>query len=393
MIMESALSCPRRKNVVSGVDEGAGPNFDLDTLWSIIRNVSQHLRHCVDEFFRRSVLRETVINLTYSTIHSAPEPPYRYIYLPMQFSHISEDGTHAVFRQARYTYHNPNESYNANGSVRGWVPFIERYCRETEKPAPIVMNKSISAPGKPLWKKTHPTSRSREKHSATLRQQTSIGRGDRPPYFILFDKHVHDTELVDLRIDCSTRTISFNWRLTFSAFFKEAHFVALAMQDPGGLQIHDEALTDFEKNDMALWRTRGIHRPRRTTYTDAWREARRKRLAGWVTKNKKRMSLEHRLMTEGSVGHGRDLTMSQFHVSSDMAYLSHFRHVVPQERVRVSELLSELHDDDVDTEEIVPERCASDCRDLTMWPRTRSQRKEAEYSPPPKIYRQPCVVM
>ncbi|KAH7400769.1 hypothetical protein DE146DRAFT_755217 [Phaeosphaeria sp. MPI-PUGE-AT-0046c] len=366
--------------------------FDTDTLWSTIRNVSQYLRDCVDEFFRRSILRETVVNLIYSTIHSAPEPPYRCIYLPMQISHFSSDGTQAVFRQVRYKHHNPNESYSVDGSVRGWIPFVERYCRETKKPAPTVSNKSKSMPGPPIWQRRYPTKRSRAQHAAELRKHTSIGRGDRPPHFILIDKHVHDTELVDLKIDCANSTISFNWRCTLSAFFKEAHFVALAVQHPRNFRIHDVALTALEKDKTGSRRTSGCYRPRRTPYSEAWREARRKRLEGWVKKNKKRMSLEHRLITEGYVSHGRDLTMRQFHVS-DMDYSSHLKSRVLQKRFRVSDLLIELHDVDVDTEEIVPESCASDCRDLMMWPRTRSQRKEAEYVQPPTIYRQPCIVM
>lgn len=368
-------------------------DFDNDTLWSTIRNVSQYLRDCVDEFFR-PILRETVINLTYSTIHSSPAPPYRYVFLPMQFSHLYEDGTHAVFQQAQYTNHNPNATYNVKGSVRGWVPFIERYCQDTTKPAPVVKNKSKSTPGPPQWEKTFPTSSSREPYAAMLRQQTSIGRGDRPPYCILIGKHVHDTELVDLAIDCAKRTISFDWRRTFSAFFMEAHFVALAMQHPGRLAVrkYDPALSAFEGDEQATRRTRGGFRPPRTPYTGAWREARRKRLESWVKTNQKRMSLEQRYITEGSVEFGKSITTKQLGIS-DLSYKSHFRYAELEERRRVSDLLVELQDDDVDTEEVVPERCAGDCRDLMMWPRSRRERKEAEYVPPPKIYKHPCVVL
>lgn len=369
--------------------------FDIDTLWSTIRNVSQYLRDCVDEFFRRSILPETVINLVYSTIHSALAPPYRHMYLPMQFSHFSEDGVHAVFRQVSYKYHNPNESHDVKGSVRGWVPFIERYCKEMKKAAPKLLNKSNSTPDPPRWTTTFPTSSSRTPHAGMLSQHTSVGRGDRPPYFILISKHVHDTELVDLTVDCAAQTLSFDWRRTFSAFFMEAHFITLAMQAPGRLSLwtHDKALTTLELDPVAMRRMRGCYWPSRRIYTDAWREARRKRLEGWVKTNQTRMSLEHRFMTEGSVNYGRDLTMRQFYVS-DMSFLSHFRYDEPKEQLRVVDLLVELNDDDVDMNEVVPERCAKDCRDLMMWPDTRRQRKEVEYVPTrtAKRYSQPCVV-
>lgn len=94
-------------------------------------------------------------------------------------------------------------------------------------------------------------------------------------------------------------------------------------------------------------------------------------------------------MTEGSANYGRDLTMRQFYVS-DMSFTSHFRYEELKEQLRVSDLLVELHDDDVDTREIVPEQCASNYRDVMMWPYIKVERKEIEYVPP---YKQPsCVV-
>jgi hypothetical protein len=61
---------------------------DSNTLWSVLRNVLQYVRACIDEYFRHNVLRKTVINLTYSTIHSPFEigpiaHTFHFLHIPM----------------------------------------------------------------------------------------------------------------------------------------------------------------------------------------------------------------------------------------------------------------------------------------------------------------------
>jgi hypothetical protein len=332
-----------------------GHSSDHDTLWSIVRNVSRHLRICVDEYFRHAVLPDTVIDLVYSTIHSESGPSYRHLHGPMLFARLSEDGTRAVFRQAVFK----NEVPFAIGSVRGWVPFIERYRRETKKPAPTVLNKTPSAKGKPLWEQEHQHwCRTQAKtfrwdgseylqYLRTLRDHTSIGRGDRPPYFIKLPNYTQDTELVDLALDCSAREISIDWRRTFSAFFIESHFTVLADQRPSAPKPeYDERLV------QVLGKVNFISKydPFDDLRGDNYCRARRKRLREWVAANRKRMSAEHRLITEYNIDH-----MRWFEVG---------------ERFRRDELVA-MQDSDVDAHEIVPNKCAEDHEALIKWPRGR----------------------
>jgi hypothetical protein len=84
-------------------------------------------------------------------IHSYSAPWTKDLQIPMQFIRFSTDGTRAVFRQVRYK----DLIGNKGGSVRGWVPFIERHCRETRKPQPRVLNKSKSVPRLPIWEREY----------------------------------------------------------------------------------------------------------------------------------------------------------------------------------------------------------------------------------------------
>jgi hypothetical protein len=347
---------------------------DTNTLWSVARNVSRHLRACVDEFFRHSVLRKCVVELIYSTIHNPRGQYYSFVYVPMQFTRFSENGTRAVFRQVQFKDHVQKTGDGINGSVRGWLPFIERYCMETKKNAPLVMNKSTSAVGDILWEKELVYSpgtlmqKPKAKYTRTLRDHTSIGRGDRPPYFISLGIYTHDTELVDLAIDCSAREISLDWRRTLSAFFSERQFIVLANQNAAEKRVHDKAL-DSVVDDVCAITYHGWRRFDRSL--DNWRRARRKRLQPWVKKNKKRMSNEHRLMTEDSI----------VQMKTTMENLDPFRR----------DNLVELHDGDVDVEEIVPERCAKDHPDLMLWPANRKARKEAVKEVTPQ--RCTCIIL
>ena len=122
------------------------------------------------------------------------------------------------------------------GSVRGWVPFAERYSADIGKPKPQVVRgvTSRSVPGPPAWEKEHiqlcDTLDDVTKHFylVDLRYHTSVGRGDRPPHYLKIREAVNDTELVDLSIDIDAREISFNWRRTSASFFVEQHFVMIA---------------------------------------------------------------------------------------------------------------------------------------------------------------------
>jgi hypothetical protein len=124
---------------------------DHDVLWSIARNVSSQLRVCIDEYFRCAIVPNTLVALHYSTIHSYSGLWFARLRILMQFIHFSTDCTRAVFRQVRYK--DPFE--NKGGSVRGWVPFFERDCREARKPHPRVLNKSKCASGPPIWERDH----------------------------------------------------------------------------------------------------------------------------------------------------------------------------------------------------------------------------------------------
>jgi len=337
--------------------------FDLvsnhETLWSVLRNVSQHLRICVDAYIQRYVLSDTVIDLIYSTIHSIQTPTHSILHVPVQFDRLSADGTRAVYKQVRSRYHDYRQIH---GSVRGWVPFIERYCRETDQLLPRVTNKDKGVDGEPMLADIYRRLREKPhdprfaKVLRSLRDHTSIGRGDRSPHLIRVSKDAHDTpahdtELHGLEMDCRAREISILWRETLSAFYVEARFVAIAQKRQGKGKAYDERL-DAAARDV-LMAPFNMYQNR---YNDHWRRARRKRLAPWVAQNRKRMSDIHRLFTEDSVYD----CMRHF---SSQAY--------------APENLAEVDEEEI-KKEIVPERCADDYKGLMKWPCTKKEWKELE---------------
>lgn len=371
---------------------------DYNTLWSVLRNVSQHIRACVDEHFRHDVLRKCVINLTYSTIHSTVGPNFYFLHLPMQFNRFSEDGVHAVFRQVRHKGYLPSGVHKIKGSVRGWVPFIERYCTEMNQSSPNVLNKSKSAAGAVLWEVKYPnasrsgpmqaTRPTKTRYTRLLRDLTSIGRGDRPPYCITLGDYAHDTELTDLSINCTAREISIDWRRTLSAFFMERHFIVLAKESTEKKRLYGKDLDRAAETVQAITRVFTYDR-----HVDDWRHARRKRLQTWVKKNHRRMSREHRLMTEDSVlkivSFINDANKAQRHDFDQLRDSGvDLGEVVPDNRV---DNFVELRDSDVDIQEIVPEKCAEDHPGMMLWPANRAERKQAEQEV--KIQRCTCIMM
>lgn len=311
---------------------------DLVFLWSTCRNVSRFWRDCVDERVRHGVVQNTLIDLHYSDIHFHPGPVNLCIHEPMVFDRFSDDGTRAIFQQRTYKQASGSR---AKGSLRGWVPFIERYCKETLKPKPTVLNKSKSSDAAPLWEREHPRWRNhlfgetKDTYLTFLRDMTSIGRGDRPPYYIKVLDTVNDTELVDLVIDCKQREISFNWRNTYSMFFREDAF-AHVLESSSKKRVYDEDLTA-----VALRYFVDDHKRHDNKY-----RARQKRLAPWVAKNKHRMSAEARLATANIVD--RENLWVQRYLHRDN--------------------LAELPEGYEETNEIVPAKLADDHPDLLLWP-------------------------
>ncbi|KAF2473368.1 uncharacterized protein BDR25DRAFT_302296 [Lindgomyces ingoldianus] len=318
---------------------------DPNLLWSTCRNVSRFLRDCVDDFFRHGILQNTFIDLHYSDIHSRPGPLNGYIHIPMVFDRLSDDGLRAVFVQRAYKPIKQMECCYVWGSVRGWVPFIERHCQEMRKALPLILGKSQPSQEPPLWEREHARLRNwldadgKKTYLLQLRNLTSIGRGDRPPHFIKVVDEVNDTELVDLVVDCESREVSFDWRQTYSAFFREQEFMNRALN-------------------------RGKKQKKKRTYSEdivavtnvflfdhlntKMARAREKRLQAWTAKNKHRMSTEVRQWTEQSVG-------------------------IEKERLRRALCFDNLQpvpeDRDVNEDiEIVPERLADDHPDLLFWP-------------------------
>jgi hypothetical protein len=351
---------------------------DRDTLWSTVRNVSHYHRSCVDGYFQRYVLRDTVIDLIYSTIHTQEGPIYHFLHTPMRFDRLTEDGTRAVFKQVR----SKDQPFHFHGSVRGWVPFIERYYRDIGKPLPTVTNKSKSDNGLPMWTKgyqvwrEHPHNEPRLQYLRRLRDHTSVGRGDRPPYLIRLPHYArnadsNDTEIFGLEIDCGSREISLLWHQTFSAFFVEAHFVALANQQqqrqPKAVRREYDAALNATAREVLMSSFNPLNRE-----FSPKRRARRKRLATWVASNKKRMSDVHRLLIEDSIFEGIQLCSS-----------------APFAPGRLIEL-----QDDMDSNETVPESCGPEHKALMMWPATSQEWKELEpVLPRRREHHQGCTIL
>jgi hypothetical protein len=364
---------------------------DYDTLWSSLRNVSQHLRECVDEYFRHAVLRKTIIMPFYSTIHITTEDKFDFLYVPMRFSRLSDDRTRAVFRQAHLEEHASSTTTAMNGSLHGWTPFIERYFKDMRKPTPPITGRTKGVIGPTAWE-TRYNFRVQEYgnpqpgyYMRPLRDHTSIGRGDFPPYFIHIADLTHNTNesgmtvlthntpLFDLAIDLPAREISLDWRRTFHPFFMERHFMVCAARSSNPRHVHDEDLVSAERAVFLL--TKDI-KPSWTRDFDDWRRARRKRMVLWTEQNKKRMSKEHRLMTEDAV-----MRMGR-------------------EQQLLLERIVDLPDDEYVSieDEIVPEKCAKDYYypSLMMWPRNKEERDLAEEDValgPRPFRKSTCVVM
>ncbi|KAL1607063.1 hypothetical protein SLS59_002767 [Nothophoma quercina] len=323
-------------------------DIDADSLtffWCIVRNVSPYLRACIDEYIRHGILQSTLLDLKYSNLNHHPGPDFVHLHVPTRFSHLSPDGTRAVFRQVAYG----NNRRIHGGSVRGWVPFIERYQLEMRKPKPQVVHVggTTSASGLPAWEKEHLHLRNtlagedKASYLASLRDHTSVGRGYRPPYYLKIREAVNDTELVDLAINVDAHEISFDWRRTFALFFIEQRFTMLAERRSGKQRTYDPDLVAAASRSQASMH---MH--------DYWnsntRRARRKRLQPWVNDNQHRMTPEDRLKAEDNV------ERTKYQVRRSLR-ADNLRELEPVDTAQ-------------EMEEIVPEKCAEDMPYLLQWP-------------------------
>lgn len=327
----------------------------LTILWRIVRNVSPYLRDCIDEYFRRGVLQNMLINLSYSNINYYGGPDFAHLHIPMRFSHLSLDGTRAVFKQSRYRDLDRGRMHA--GCIRGWVPFVERWCIETRTPKPQVTHreKAKASTGPPAWEDEHLNLRNtltgldKTSYLASLRDHTSIGRGYRPPYYVKLREAVNDTELVDLAVDIEAREISFDWRRTFALFFVEQRFIMLAERDTGTRAVYD---TDLAAAIRRTVRPSGCTHAGRMHAQDHWnsshRLARRKRLQPWVLDNKHRMTPEDRAKAEDRVEYTKD----------------RIRRRLRHDNLRELELPEFCQEWD----EVVPQACAQDLPYLLQWP-------------------------
>jgi hypothetical protein len=319
----------------------------LTILWCIVRNVSPYLRDCIDEYFRRGVLQNMLINLSYSNINYCGGPDFTRLHVPMRFSHFSSDGARAVFRQSGYR--DLDRSRVHSGCIRGWVPFAERWCVEMRKPKPKIMHreKAKARTGPPAWEEEHLNLRNtltgadKTNYLASLRDHTSIGRGYRPPYYLKLREAVNDTELVDLAVDIEAHEISFDWHRTFALFFVEQRFIMLAERGIGKRAVYDTDLV------AAISRTtQGMHT--QDYWNSSHRRARRKRLQPWVIENKHRMTPEDRAKAEDRVEYTKDRIRRRLRTEN-------------LRELELSEFCREWH-------EIVSQACAEDLPYLLQWP-------------------------
>ncbi|KAF3036454.1 hypothetical protein E8E12_005779 [Didymella heteroderae] len=317
----------------------------LTILWCIIRNVSPYLRDCIDEYFRHGVLQKLLINLTYSNINHYGGPGFAHLHVPMRFSHLSSNGTKVVLHQCGYRDLDRGRVHS--GCIRGWVPFMERWCGEMRKPKPQVIHreKAKAPTGLPAWEKEHLNLRNtlsgpeKTNFLAALRDHTSIGRGYRPPFYLKLREAINDTELVDLAVDIEAREISFDWRRTLALFFVEQRFIMLAERGVGKRLLYDADLV------AAMGRTtNGVHM--QDYWNSSHRRARRKRLQSWVRDNMHRMTPEDRAKAEDRVEHTKD----------------RIRRRLRNENLReLPEFCQEWH-------EVVLQACAEDLPYLLQWP-------------------------
>jgi len=314
---------------------------DRTFLWATLRNTSHFFRDSVDGYLRHGVSRNWLVDLHYSDLHTQQGPLIHDIHIPMAFDRFSDDGTRAFFQQRAYKNVNLR---SRRGSVRGWVPFVQRYCEETRKPAPKVLNMSKPSNGPPMWETMHAHWRNTlpddEKHRylALLRHAVAIGRGDYPPYCLKIYNTIKDTELVDLAIDCERREISFDWRATYAALFREWRLADRAQEAGLKPKVWDPKLAACDARSPR-------HQDRKNTHYHI--HARRKRLRPWVAKNKRRMSPEMRWTTENSVI---------------------FEQKLLGRTLWLGNLCEIVEPDAEESEEIVPARLAEDHPDLLIWP-------------------------
>ncbi len=336
---------------------------DLDLLWSTVRNVSRHLREVVDEFFCYGQIQSILIELYYSTINRQGKLPFTYVRLPFRFDSLSEDRSKAIFRQVAYKEQSRS---SANGSVHGWVPFFERYCEETLQTKPKIMNPGKHSLQVPAWEKDYATLRSTlarpdlKSYFVKLRDHISIGRGDRPPYILRLHDYLHDTELVDCMVNCSTRELSFDWRRTLSALFMEQHFLAHSAHNIAPYKpMYDESLK------LVALRMGSQGYIQHSTRDE--RRVRRKRLRPWVARNRSRMTDEHRLLTEDRAELETEIVKEYLH----------------------KENLRDLKSEDIEEDELVPENLAKDYPGLLLWPWI----KDESLSPPSSRRLKCCTVL
>jgi hypothetical protein len=315
---------------------------DVNFLWSTCRSISRAFCNYVELFFRSGVIPDTFVDLHYTDIHTERQPPMAsYIHIPMVFDCFSDDGSIAIFKQRTYA---KIDGCRIAGSVRGWVPFLEHYLQETQQKAPVVLSKSKADRLAPMWKRDHQRflknyrGERRDNYLWNMSNMVSIGRGDRPPYYIKVFDMVNDTELVDVAVDCKERKISFNWRRTYSLFFREQEFVARASRSPAKTHVYGKQLDVV----AAQWFPSLVHPYDSPEHH--YRQARRKRLLAWSQRNEKRMSPEIFLLIERRVS---------------------------VERTRLQAALR--HDNlrpftEGEYKECVPEKLAADQPELLKWP-------------------------
>ncbi|KAF2006865.1 hypothetical protein P154DRAFT_517337 [Amniculicola lignicola CBS 123094] len=331
---------------------------DPNVLWSTVRHVSRFLCACVEEHFRHGIIQNTFIDLHYSDFHTRHGPDNGYIHIPLVFDRFSQDGSLAVFQQRVFKR---NNSSPVAGSVRGWVPFIERYHLEVRKPKPQILNKSQANNGPPLWEAEHGDIRNslsgdeKKNYLISMGKMVSIARGDRPPYYIKIFNAINDTELVDPVIDCREREVSFDWRKTYTMFFREEEFVIRASRLPRSKK------RCYDKDLPAVAARWGYDK---SYQDDDGLRARQKRLQKWTNKNKHRLSSEMRLWTEVRVNLEKVLLL----------------------RILRHDNLGPVIEEQ---EEIVPEKLADDHPDLLFWPWGDADR----FFVPARRVPRNCVVM
>ncbi|KAF2191153.1 hypothetical protein K469DRAFT_720135 [Zopfia rhizophila CBS 207.26] len=283
--------------IVASIDE------DANYLWSTCRQVSRAFRAVVDDLFRHILINKTFVELHYTDVYRTNWPQFHHLRVPLVFDRFSDDGSRAYFQQR--VYKRFREAEHINGSIRHWIPFIERYHDETKQPRPLVLSRpNIYEQGVAAWWEESYTLWDRSSSKWERIDHTSIGRGNRPPYMIVVCGVVNDTELVDLQIDCRMRELSFDWRQTYTAFFREQEFLRRAHLNDGRKKMHDEDAEAMVMDPPSSLKQISWHRPP-DYYPNDMARCRHKRLAQWTAENKYRVPTDVRLITERYVGHDK----------------------------------------------------------------------------------------